>query len=71
MSGPVTVFMCRRRSDRKDCTGCGREAATRCTFPLRGKAAGKTCDRLLCEKCAGPSDLCPPHQRFDPPKDAA
>jgi hypothetical protein len=39
-----------------------------CDYPLRGKRAGATCDRKLCERCAvhaGPDlDYCPPHARL-------
>jgi len=69
MSDPTVVFVCRRSSDTLRCstTGCGGIVVERCTFALRGRLEGKTCDRALCVKCSGGKKLCLAHQRVSQP----
>lgn len=63
----VTGIACTRGASRRRCKECGRTASKQCDYPLRGKAAGRTCDVYLCASCAvssGPDrDYCPPHSR--------
>ena len=63
--GRGVAIVCMRGRRRAPCSHCGRHAATLlCDFPLKGKKAGRTCDRKLCPKCAvhlGEADYCPPH----------
>lgn len=44
------------------CSSCGAAGRYACDFPLRGEAAGRTCDRPICGRCKtaiGPDrDLC-------------
>lgn len=62
------IILCDRGGQSKRCSVCGRKATKLCDFPLRGKLAGKTCDKDLCDKCAvsvGHSvDYCPAHARY-------
>ena len=45
--------------------GCKNLATVVCVFPLRGRHAGKTCERALCDKCAAANiGICPPHARL-------
>jgi len=63
------AIVCTRGRRRASCSHCGRHAATLlCDFPLKGKKAGRTCDRKLCPKCAvhlGEADYCPPHSMME------
>jgi hypothetical protein len=63
----VTGIACTRER-RKRCKECGATGDRLCDYPLRGKAAGRTCDVRLCSRCAvvvGPDrDYCPPHARL-------
>lgn len=62
--GTITVFRC-GGPKLGDCTapGCSARAKSTCTYQLGGKAAGKTCDRPVCEK-HGVDVLCPGHRRL-------
>lgn len=66
MNAPVTVFSCRRSSDITRCStaGCGGIAVAECKFELRGRLAGKTCNRPLCVKCSSEKGRCPAHERL-------
>lgn len=70
----VTICMRGKRPKKAACVACGKPATRLCDYPLRGKRAGKTCDRPLCDQCTkeqkgviqlGPTidtfDLCPAH----------
>lgn len=70
----TTMIVCRRggrRAPAKRCK-CGKPASLLCDFPLKGRKAGKTCDRPLCSGCAERQrttadgdtvDFCPAHAR--------
>lgn len=75
---PITIITCRRSALRVRCSieGCIREHTKLCDFPLKGRKAGKTCDKKLCDEHAtkvGPDrDCCPAHASLtkrdqDPP----
>ncbi len=53
---PIMFIACRRGSGtrRVDCDepGCTREHTHLCDFPLKGRKAGQTCDRKLCDEHA-------------------
>jgi len=52
-NGKRIGFICSRgRSRTKPCVECGSPSTKLCDFPLKGKRAGKTCDRPLCDACA-------------------
>lgn len=63
----VTGIVCTRGS-RARCGECGNHAPYLCDWKLKGKKAGKTCDRKLCGSCAtSPAKdkhLCPAHSRM-------
>lgn len=44
-------WVCGPKPRRKRCA-CGRESTKLCDYPLRGRAAGRTCDAPLCDACA-------------------
>jgi hypothetical protein len=49
----VSGFVCSRGQRRKVCSECkARPATLLCDYPLKGRKAGKTCDRALCRRCA-------------------
>jgi hypothetical protein len=64
----VTGIVCTRGERAKRCKACGDRASRQCDFGLTARAAGRTCDVHLCERCAvvvGPErDYCPPHARL-------
>jgi hypothetical protein len=69
LSSPrVDIVICSRGQSER-CSSCGNYTRTprRCDFRLGGAKAGRTCDRLICERCAvrvgNSEDLCPPHAR--------
>jgi len=51
VDGEVVGIVCGRGRPRRLCK-CGRNSTKLCDYPLRGRRAGQTCDRPLCEKCA-------------------
>ena len=59
----VTIFVCDLGRDKLYCQSCPEVAAGSCTFELRGKLAGRKCERRICLKCAGVTKMCPSHQR--------
>lgn len=61
----ISIRICGRREPSAECSeiGCRRTATGKCTEPLKGKRAGQTCGRALCDECGGPKTICPPHQR--------
>jgi hypothetical protein len=69
---PVTIITCRRGQRRAHCEvdGCIREHTKLCDFPLKGRKAGQTCDRKMCDSHAagvGPDrDYCIPHASLTP-----
>jgi DNA modification methylase len=49
----ITAIVCTRGQRRAKCSNCGRmRADLLCDWKLKGKKAGKTCDRKLCHGCA-------------------
>jgi transcriptional regulator with XRE-family HTH domain len=66
---PVMIFVCSRGQGRHShrCKECGARASKQCAYALAAKAARKTCDVWLCERCAvvvgTDRDYCPPHAR--------
>lgn len=68
-SAGAVVIVCSRgaRPSKARCSvpDCPHPATKLCDYPLRGRKAGKTCDRKLCEQHAttmGPDrDYCPAH----------
>jgi len=53
LPGNGIMFICSRGQRRKRCAVCTKRDATKlCDFPLRGRKAGATCDRALCDACA-------------------
>ncbi len=64
----VTAIVCTRGQRSKRCKECGARASILCDYPLRGKAAGRTCDAALCTRCAvnvgRDRDYCGPHARI-------
>lgn len=64
----TVAIVCHRREPARPCAFCGAPTRTLCDFPLRGKRAGATCNKRVCEKCATvigkDRDLCPPHARM-------
>lgn len=61
-----TFFSCGRPVDHGVCD-CGARAVGRCCFALRGRLAGKTCNRPKCARCSvdvGGRVHCPPHARL-------
>lgn len=63
--GKVSMIACSRGASAR--CACGGRKTRACDYPLRGKAAGRTCDAPLCARCAvriGPNlDHCPAHAR--------
>ena len=63
----ATAIVCTRERAKR-CKECGAAASRQCDFPLRGRAAGRTCSAYLCERCAVRTtaglDYCPPHARI-------
>lgn len=63
----VTGVACSRGSQVKRCK-CGKRATKACDYKLKGRLIGKTCDALLCDRCATSAgedlDLCPVHARM-------
>lgn len=57
-----------RRDDGPPCVECkAKQQAISCGFELRGRLAGKRCDRRICGSCAVALDgvaLCPAHARL-------
>jgi hypothetical protein len=43
------IFVCGRKKPRCSVPGCNDFAVGVCVYPLRGKAAGKTCGHHLCK----------------------
>lgn len=67
--GKVIGIACSRGTRKKKCVECQHFGATRlCDWKLKGKKAGQTCDRSLCDKCssqpAPDKDLCGAHARL-------
>ncbi len=69
--GKAIGFECNRGYDTPSCSSCGGKATKQCDFPLKGKKAGQSCDRPLCDRCATRydekepgKDFCPVHARF-------
>ncbi|HZJ67654.1 MAG TPA: hypothetical protein VFD36_29325 [Kofleriaceae bacterium] len=52
----------------KPCAFCGTLCESLCDFPLRGKKAGRTCSKRICDKCkrtvGKDLDLCPIHDKY-------
>jgi hypothetical protein len=48
LGGGATAIVCSRGQRPKMCA-CGRRSTKLCDFPLTGKAAGRTCDRPVCD----------------------
>jgi hypothetical protein len=46
------AIVCLRGERTKPCHYCGRPSEKLCDYPLRGPKAGKTCDILMCSRCA-------------------
>ena len=68
LGGGGFAIICSRGRRRPTCKACKDRPATRqCDWPLTGRAAGKTCDANLCERCAvhvgEDRDYCPAHAR--------
>jgi|GEM_PF-3887033 len=63
----AVVIFCSRGANRRRCKECGARASKLCDYPLSGKHEGKTCDVLLCARCAVSvrrnRDYCPAHAR--------
>lgn len=63
----AVVFYC-GGSKLARCTSCGSKAARSCSYELRGRLAGKTCDLPVCRNCAitvGDRIMCPTHARAE------
>lgn len=54
---PVYGIVCTRGQRRRRCVDCGRPADYLCDWKLRGRKAGKTCDRPVCGRCATVPEL--------------
>jgi hypothetical protein len=50
--GGLVSIVCMRGDQTKPCHYCGRPSEKLCDYPLRGPKAGKTCDILMCSRCA-------------------
>jgi hypothetical protein len=62
---PITIFACRRQSDRPSCKVCHRRTDGACSYPLRGRLEGKTCDTPLCSAHQhGEHGYCEAHHRM-------
>ena len=63
---PGVGIVCTRERRRR-CTECGGRCEVLCDWKLRGKKAGRTCNRGLCLRCAAnpapDKHLCPAHAR--------
>lgn len=77
LGGGATAIVCSRGHRRpKPCVQCGKPSTKLCDFPLKGKKAGATCSRPICDACArnmGASDkdtidYCPTHAAMGDPK---
>lgn len=74
--GTIVGIVCNRGGKTRRCVNCNQRKAGRlCDWKLKGKKAGKTCDRPLCATCsvtpvlpdgskAKDKDLCPAHARL-------
>jgi len=66
IAGGVAIVSRGGRRPACEVVGCRGRADFQCDYPLKGKKAGKTCDRHLCERCrisqGGDRDYCPQHE---------
>lgn len=64
----ATVILCGGHPVDHGVCACGSRAIGRCSFALRGRLAGSTCDKPLCARCAVPVGeaalCCAPHARM-------
>lgn len=82
---PISIFLCgapKEKAPPCGVSGCTAESVTLCHFKLRGRAAGKTCPKPLCEAHIhrlryeadddgnepAPLELCPAHWEFMVPR---
>ncbi len=67
-NGAVAIVCSRGRKPGPPCRTCGSDSPYLCDFPLKGRAAGRTCSAPMCEKhrhSLGPNvDYCPTHARM-------